>query len=169
MIKVIWNKEDFLKIKEELLNKFNLEIIEDPNLVSDHKIGLVLKSENEEVIKTFLESLIKQTYQMLFKTPTGYVQIKVNEINYLESFGDEIHLHLEKAETIIIKEPLYSLEEKLKHFHFVRISKSYIVNILKIKFITTSLNAKLDLELINGQTLHVTRSFKNDFKKALGI
>ncbi len=169
MIKIIWNRDDFEKIKEEITNQFNITIINDPNEVPDHKIGLLLKDENEEKIKEFIESLMYQSYLVLFATIDGFVQVNVKDIIYFESFGEEIHMHLEKAETIILKEQLYRLEEKLKHFNFVRIGKSYIVNILKIRFIRTMPNAKLDLELLNGQNLHVSRSFVKNFKKAIGI
>ncbi len=169
MIKIIWNREDFDNVKEALISQFNLKVIDDPNEVPDHKIGLLLQEENEEKIRTFIESLIYESSQVLFATVDGFIQLNVREINYLESFGEEIHMHLDKTQTVILKEPLYKLEEKLKNYSFTRIGKSYIVNILKIRFIRTMSNAKLELELINGQYLQVSRSFVKSFKNALGI
>ncbi len=169
MIKIIWNRDDFNKVKDEISSQFNIEIIDDPNLVPDYKIGLLLNEENKEKIKTFIESLMYESYQVLFATTDGFVQINLKEINYFESFGDEIHMHLDKAQTIILKEPLYKLEEKLSHYSFTRIGKSYIVNLLKIRFIRTMANTKLELELINGQYLEVSRSFVKSFKNALGV
>ncbi|MFH1693452.1 MAG: LytTR family DNA-binding domain-containing protein [Bacillota bacterium] len=69
----------------------------------------------------------------------------------------------------IIRQPLYQLEEILKPYHFVRIGKSFIVNISKIRYIRTAFNAKLDIELTTGTHLEVSRSFVKDFKNALGI
>jgi DNA-binding LytR/AlgR family response regulator len=66
-------------------------------------------------------------------------------------------------------QPLYQLEALLKPYHFVRIGKSFIVNITKIRYIRTGFNAKLDLELVTHEHLTVSRSFVSDFKNALGI
>ena len=68
-----------------------------------------------------------------------------------------------------IRQPLYQLEEMLKPYNFVRIGKSFIVNMNKIRYIRTGFNAKLDLELTDGTHLEVSRSFVNAFKSALGI
>jgi len=43
------------------------------------------------------------------------------------------------------------------------------VNLSKIRYIRTTLNAKLDIELTSGIHLEVTRSFVKSFKNALGI
>lgn len=169
MIKIIWNREDFENVKEEITSQFNIKIIDDPNELPDHKIGLLLKDENEEKVKAFIESLIYKSYLILFATVDGFIQVNVREINYFESFGEEIYMYLDKAQTVILKEPLYLLEDKLKPYHFTRIGKSYIVNLLKIRFIRTMANAKLELELINGQYLEVSRSFVKSFRNALGI
>jgi len=78
-------------------------------------------------------------------------------------------MHLDHQPSQLIKQPLYQLEEMLKPYHFLRIGKSYLVNMTKIRYIRTSFNAKLDLELICGTHLEVSRSFVKDFKYALGI
>ena len=76
---------------------------------------------------------------------------------------------VDRAQHYMIKQPLYQLEEILKPYYFVRIGKSFIVSVSKIKYIKTTINAKLDLELINGVHLEVSRSFVKKFKNALGI
>lgn len=169
MIKIIWNRDDFEKIQDEILDQFNLTITTDPNEVPEHKIGLMLDDENKEMIHALVERLMSSSYQILFPTPDGYIQIHLKHVTYIEAFGDEIYMHFEKDQSQLIRQPLYQLEEKLKPFHFIRIGKSYVVNITKIRYIRTSFNAKLDLELIDGTHLEVSRSFVKTFKHALGI
>ena len=169
MTKIIWNREDFEKIKDEITSSFNLTITTDPNEVPEHKIGLILNEENTESLKALVETLMLKSYQLFFPTPEGYIQVQTNEITYLEAFGDDIYMHLNQDASELIRQPLYQLEEMLKPYHFIRIGKSFIVNITKIKYIRTSFNAKLDLELISGTHLEVSRSFVKDFKRALGI
>ncbi|HAX02595.1 MAG: hypothetical protein A2Y45_01855 [Tenericutes bacterium GWC2_34_14] len=169
MTKIIWNREDFEKIKDEITSQFNLSITTDPNEVPEHKIGLMLNDENVESLKALVESLMLKAYQLLFPTPDGYIQVQAKQIMYLEAFGDDIYMHLDQGASELIRQPLYQLEEMLKPYHFIRIGKSFIVNITKIRYIRTSFNAKLDLELISGTHLEVSRSFVKDFKRALGI
>ena len=169
MLKIIWNKEDIESIRSKLSSDYNLVLTEDPNEVPDHKIGIILDDTDLEKIKPILELMAFERSQVIFQTPTGWIQLPVSEITYLEAFGDDIYVHTMNMSSQMIKQPLYQLEEILRPYHFVRIGKSFIVSISKIRYIRTSFNAKLDLELITGANLEVTRSFVKDFKNALGI
>jgi len=169
MLKIIWNKEDVEKIKSRLSSDYNLVLTDDPNEVPDHKVGIILDDSDLEKIKPILEMLAYEQSQIMFQTPSGWIQIPVTEITYLEAFGDDIYIHTLNMSSQMIKQPLYQLEEILRPYHFVRIGKSFIVSISKIRYIRTSFNAKLDLELVTGTHLEVSRSFVKDFKNALGI
>ena len=120
-------------------------------------------------MKSFVEKLLHTAYQMIFPTPDGYIQVMIRTITYLEAFGDEIYMHLIDDDSKQLKLPLYQLEDMLKDYQFIRIGKSFIVNIVKIKTIKTSFNAKLLLELVDGTKLEVSRSYVKSFKLALGL
>jgi len=169
MLKIIWNKDDIEKIKSRLSTDYNLVLTDDPNEVPDNKVGIILDETDLDKIKPILEMMAYEQSQIMFQTTTGWIQIPVTEITYLEAFGDEIYAHTVNLSSQMIKQPLYQLEEILKPYHFVRIGKSYIVSISKIRYIRTAFNAKLDLELTTGTHLEVSRSFVKDFKNALGI
>ncbi len=169
MFKIIWSRDDFEEIRSKLLQDYNLVLADDPSEIPDDKVGIILDDNNFEKLKPILEYLAYQKSQVMFQTTEGWVQLNVSRILYLESFGDDILVHLMGNEKYVINQPLYQLEEILKPYFFVRIGKSFIVSVSKIKFIKTTINAKLDLELINGVHLDVSRSFVNKFKNALGI
>lgn len=169
MLKIIWNREDFEKISDEILNEFSLQIIDDPNDVPEHKIGLLIDTDDVTIIESLLKRLMKEKRTMIFPTQNGYLQLNIGEITYVEAFGDDIFMHIESSQSHQIKQPLYQLEAILKPYHFIRIGKSFIVNASKIRWIRTAFNAKLDLELLDGTHLEVSRSFVKDFKNALGI
>jgi DNA-binding LytR/AlgR family response regulator len=169
MVKIIWNKDEVDDIRLKLEKDFDLVLTDDPNEVPVGKVGIILDEDNIEKIRPILELMALEKSQVLFQTPNGYVQLQVRDITYLEAYGDDIYLHGDEITNQVIKQPLYQLEEILKPYHFVRISKSYIVNISKIRYIRSGFNAKLDIELITGDHLEVSRSFVKDFKNALGI
>ncbi len=169
MFKIIWNKEEVDDIKLKLSKDFDLVLTDDPNEVPKGKVGIILDEDNIEKIRPILELMALERSQVLFQTSNGYVQLQVKDISYLEAYGDDIYLHGAEMTNQVIKQPLYQLEEILKPYHFVRIGKSFIVNISKIRYIRSGFNAKLDIELITGTHLEVSRSFVKDFKNALGI
>jgi len=169
MLKIIWNKEEVEHIRSKLSKDFDLVLTDDPNEVPNDKVGIILDDTDLEKIRPILELMAIERSQLVFQTPHGYIQLNVKDISYLEAYGDDIYMHGTEITNQIIKQPLYQLEEILKPYHFVRIGKSFIVNISKIRYIRTAFNAKLDIELISGTHLEVSRSFVKDFKNALGI
>jgi len=169
MFKIIWNKEEVENIRSKLSKDFDLVFTDDPNEVPKDKIGIILDDSDLDKIRPILEMMAIERSQILFQTPNGYVQQNVKDISYLEAYGENIYLHGVDTTDQIIKQPLYQLEEILKPYQFVRIGKSFIVNISKIRYIRSAFNAKLDIELISGAHLEVSRSFVKDFKNALGI
>ena len=61
-------------------------------------------------------------------------QVKVREIDYLESYGSYVKVHVQGS-TIITLERLANFEEKLRTQQFIRIHKSYLVPIDRIELI----------------------------------
>lgn len=169
MLKIIWSKEEFEEIQSKLSKHHDLIITEDPNEVPAGKVGIVIQKDALDLIKPILSQLALEKSQILLPTVSGYIQVFVHEILYLEAFGDDIYMHSESHGSHVIKQPLYQLETMLRPYHFVRIGKSFIVSMIKIRWIRTAFNAKLDLELIDGTHLEVSRSFVKDFKYAMGM
>lgn len=92
------------------------------------------------------------------------LEIDINTILYFESIGNYIHIYQEnKEEAERIRTTLLNIEKQLQnHKVFVRNHRAFIVNILKIKNIINDQN-KLQIELTNGLTLPISRSYKNNF------
>jgi DNA-binding LytR/AlgR family response regulator len=168
MYKIIWNRDSFERFESRLSKEFDCIVTTDPNEVPTDKVGIIVSEDNVEQIKKILELMALEKRTIILETTEGWVQLDALEMTYLESFGDEIYMHT-THESQRIRQPLYQLEEMLKPYGFVRIGKSFIVNMNKIRYIRTGFNAKLDLELIDGTHLEVSRSFVNAFKNALGI
>ena len=68
----------------------------------------------------------------------------------------------------LIKKPLYQVEESLNG-DFVRISKTTIVNLKKIKRVAPSLKGMMFIELKNGLKDNISRKYLPDFKNALDL
>lgn len=68
----------------------------------------------------------------------------------------------------IIKKPLYQIEENLNS-DFVRISKTTIVNLKKIKRVAPSLRGMMFIKLKNGLKDNISRKYLPNFKQALDL
>ena len=68
----------------------------------------------------------------------------------------------------LIKKPLYKIEYGLNE-DFVRVSKTTIVNLKKIKRVAPSLRGMMFIELKNGLKDNISRKYLPDFKRALGL
>ncbi len=170
MIKIIWSKDELSKLEDQLnKNHVNYMIIEHPSELPEHMIGIEIDATNHEDLRKVINMIEYEKMQMFFPSPDGFVQLHIANIFYLEAFGEEIVAHMHQQKKEHIKKPLYQLEELLKPYHFVRISKSFIVNIRRITYIKVGLNAKLHLTLSDNSHLEVTRSFVKSFKKSLNF
>ena len=68
----------------------------------------------------------------------------------------------------LVKKPLYQIEESLDS-NFVRVSKTTIVNLRKIKRVAPSLRGMMFIELKNGLKDNISRKYLSDFKSALDL
>lgn len=90
------------------------------------------------------------------------------EVLYFESVDNRTFLYTE-TQVLEIKKRLYELEEILSDKDFVRISKSQLVNINKIKLLKPELNRSITAEMINGEILFISRRYAKQIKTLLSI
>ncbi len=169
MFKIIWNKSDYELLTKRMSESKHFKLIDDPDLIEAGKIGIICEEQEMDQIKPILEQIEFDKALMVFPTTSGWVQIPLNRILFIESFGEEIDMHLVGNRTEKVKQPLYQIEDMLANYRFARIAKSYIVNLRKIKYISLSMNAKLNLELTDDSHLYVSRAYAKSFKEILGL
>lgn len=90
-----------------------------------------------------------------------------SKIYYAESVDEKTFVYT-KSDCLEVKYKLYELEALLDQ-RFFRCSKSMICNMRKIKSVKAGENARLHATLLNGESLVITRSYVQEFKKRLGI
>ena len=76
----------------------------------------------------------------------------------------------DKGQRYKVKEKLYEFEERLETKGFIRVSKCFVVNIVKVDRIISWFNSKLILKLIDmNEEVYVTRKYLNNFRQLLGF
>jgi len=83
------------------------------------------------------------------------------EINYIQSWGNYLKFHLKDGNIKIVRKTIKTVESELSSSHFLRIHKSYIVNINHVKAIEGN-RIKLD-----DQYLPIGKSYLINVKKTI--
>ncbi len=94
------------------------------------------------------------------------VTIALTDIFYLETVDRKTFAYTNDM-CVEIKEALRDILEEYSKVGFVRISKSSIVNIYKIKKLQGDINMRVIIYLKNDEKLIMNRSYKNEFYERL--
>lgn len=94
--------------------------------------------------------------------------LKPEDIVLVRTEGREIVCYDKLKNRYLLDKPLYELENILD-IHFVRISKSTIINIRQINHVEAGFNGTMELVMKNGVTDYISRSFRKSFKERLGL
>lgn len=120
-------------------------------------------------IQAAISLLQQEKEQMLTGTENNKVHfIEPNSVIVIRTEGKELVLYSDDGHRVIMKKPLYELEQQLGD-NFIRISKSAIINSRKIKNIEASFNGTMEIELILGIKEVISRNYKKLFKERLGV
>lgn len=122
------------------------------NLVSPEKV--------ESISTNLLTSLIVSDIH------NQKIVLDTKEIFYFCANSPYINIHQE-SKKYLHSETLRSLESRLDTTRFVRIHRSYIVNISKVNSYTSRQNGDYDLMLSDGTKLRLSRNYAAAFKVAL--
>jgi DNA-binding LytR/AlgR family response regulator len=165
----------------ELLSYKNVDISEDADIaivesgfsVPDSILVIIFKKEN--ILKMFelLDSISKRNEES--NTIIGQKDnhnleiIPFKKVLYFEGKGNYVYCKTVSGK-YRIKEKLYELEKKLMASEFVRVGKSFIVNISNIKEIIPWFGRRLVLRFIDNKSeIEVSKNYVKSFKSHLGI
>ena len=93
-------------------------------------------------------------------------EVPVVDLFYAESVDDRLFLYT-AADSYEIRMKLYELEDLLKHKSFFRVSKSMIVNLMKITSVRPALNGRFSAVLKNGEEIIISRKYVPALKQIL--
>lgn len=96
----------------------------------------------------------------------GRYEVAVTELCYIESVEGKTFLYT-RDRVYETAYRIYELEELLKAKHFLRISKSMLVNLMKIQSIQPALNGRFSAVLRSGEKVMISRSYVKALKTAL--
>ena len=116
-----------------------------------------------EDIKSGSKFLKRLTIKLTGRT----ILLPTDEIDWIETHGNYVKVYAGR-ESHLIRGTMQSLETKLNPEKFVRVHRSVMVNVEKIKEIYPRSNGDQDLVLHNGQQLMLSRNYRDRFFTLLG-
>ena len=93
-------------------------------------------------------------------------EVPVVDLFYAESVDDRLFVYT-AADSSEIRMKLYELEDLLKNKSFFRVSRSMIVNLMKITSVRPALNGRFSAILKNGEEIIISRKYVPALKQIL--
>ncbi len=141
--------------------------IEDRPDGGEDEIIIRCKQVDEHLLK--LVYALKAGQEKLTVTRgTDILQVMPKEVFYFEAVDNKVFLYLEK-DVCETKQKLYELEERFRGTDFVRVSKSVILNLSKVRNLSPAFNGRFEATMKNGEKLIVSRAYVPILKEKLGL
>lgn len=104
--------------------------------------------------------------RLMIKVSGRVVLLKVDEIDFIEADGNYAKLHV-GHKSHLLREKMHDLEERLDPARFVRIHRSVIVNLDRIKEMHPHFNGDYIVVLEDGRKLRLSRTRRENLEARL--
>jgi two-component system LytT family response regulator len=105
--------------------------------------------------------------RLLIKSGGRIYFVRIEDVDWIEAAGNYVRLHV-GAEEHLLREALTTLEKKLDPGRFVRIHRSTVVNLERIRELQPAFHGDYVLILRDGTELAVSRGYRDRLGEALG-
>ena len=105
--------------------------------------------------------------RLVVKSGGKVTLLPVGEIEWIDADGDYVRIHVGKT-WHLLRETMKNLEDQLDGARFVRIHRSTIVNLEKVKELQPFFRGEYVVVLHNGTTLKLSRGYRDNLEARLG-
>lgn len=119
----------------------------------------------EKIRKEFLDlaaQLLESSDQeyVFIKTDSKLVQLNLSQVLWVEALGNYIRVHTEEDKYTVLS-TMKEIEAKLPAKDFIRVQRSFIIRVDKVKAIEDN------YIIIKDKEIHIGKSYKEDFNKRI--
>lgn len=133
----------------------------------DEEVVVKCHDINDEVLA--IVQKLRQTDNIILGSKDGEVfRLTVKDIFYIESVDNKTFIYC-LNNVYQSKQKLYEIEQQMQGTKLFRCSKAMIVNLGKIRSVTSVLNGRLEARLTNGESVIISRQYVASLKKRLGM
>ncbi|HEU5182472.1 MAG TPA: LytTR family DNA-binding domain-containing protein [Candidatus Polarisedimenticolia bacterium] len=153
-----------------LLKPLREERFRDAVLSARSRIAAERGSQVASQLADFLAGsnfLIRRTSRLPIKEKGRIFFLQLDQVEWIESEGNYVRLHL-GGESHLHRQTLQALEAELDPSQFMRIHRSVIINILRIKDLRPWFTGEYIVRMLSGKELTVTRTYRDNLRRLLG-
>lgn len=93
-------------------------------------------------------------------------QFKLEDVFYFEAVDERVFAYT-KGKIYEMKIRLYELENAYSEKHFIRCSKSFVINLMRLESISPALNGRFTAHMKNGENIIISRQYVPALKQAV--
>ena len=154
-----------LKAYKTNASGYLLKPIDIDDLIAVCKKILVNRRENPKPKRIVQSSNGELSERAIFPTQNGLIFLSFDEICYIESQGRYSEIHLVNGEEMVTTLSLKDCMEKLHGATFIRVHRSFILNLSHIKNYSRGRDRYVILD--NGKRVDVGQMYKDDLNEAI--
>jgi two-component system LytT family response regulator len=133
------------------------------NRLSKRLLALLDERESQRASSSRQKSYLTR---LMIKVSGRVVLLKVDEIDFIEADGNYAKLHVGRK-AHLLREKMHDLEQRLDPARFVRIHRSVIVNLDRIKEMHPHFNGDYIVVLDDGRQLRLSRTRRENLEARL--
>jgi two-component system LytT family response regulator len=118
------------------------------------------RAEAQAAVLTEMQAPAKPLERVAIKSGGRIVVVKTADIAWIQSAHNYVEIHEDK-QSHLLRENISSIETRLSPDKFVRISRSVIVNVDRVKELEPLFGGEYTVTLQNGQRLTLSRRYRH--------
>ena len=126
-----------------------------------------LTAEQRELEQIISRRADKYLDRMMIKSGGRVFFVKVEEIDWIEAAGNYVRLHVAR-DSFLLRETMNSVESKLDPDHFLRIHRSTIVNLDRIREMQPWFSGEYVVIMKDGTQLKLSRGYRDKLPDRVG-
>lgn len=143
-----------------------IEVIENEK-VNEIKVTILCKRKTD-FVTNIVKKLSSIDISINAKLNDSYIKIKLDEIYYIDTVDNRTYVYCEK-EIFENNMKIYELEKMLEGTSIVRVNKSCLLNIDKLRSVKAQINGRLLATLSNNEKIIINRSYVKEIKRRVKI
>lgn len=93
-------------------------------------------------------------------------QFNLSDVFYFEAVDERVFAYTEDK-SYELKIRLYALENAYADKHFIRCSKAFVINLMKLESISPALNGRFTANMKNSEKIIISRQYVPEIKRAV--
>ena len=129
--------------------------------------GGALKTELMQLVRDLQPAAVAKPDRLVVKSGGRLFFLRTDEIDWIEAAGNYVRVHVGK-EAHLLRETMNSIEGRLDQKMFLRIHRSRMVNMERVKELHPWFNGDYAVILRDGTKLMLSRGYRDKLQERLG-